>query len=33
MADKTDNEFWENNKSAVFHDYGFGVTFGSFGKC
>lgn len=30
MADKRNNEFWENNKSAVFHDYGFGVTFGSF---
>lgn len=30
MADKRNNEFWENNKSAVFHDYGFGVTFGPF---
>lgn len=30
MADKRNNEFWENNKSAVFHDYGFGITFGPF---
>lgn len=30
MADKRNNEFWENNKSVVFHDYGFGVTFGPF---
>ena len=30
MADKRNNEFWENNKSAIFHNYGFGVTFGPF---
>ena len=30
MADKRNNEFWGNNKSVVFHDHGFGVTFGPF---
>lgn len=32
LADKRNNDFWENNKSAHIHEYGFGVSFGPYEK-